>query len=163
MRISEDIGYGSHFPVLKWAVERTNGAIFEMGAGLYSTPYLASTGRPIVTHELDKDWLKKVQEPLGTRMYWNHEWVTEPPIQYFAVALIDGGRDESWLIDRREMFDAIDAEFILVHDLAPHLFCEDWRPWYGADKRFKYQTWYTPEGQPATWITSNSSLEGVPT
>jgi len=152
MQISNSPAYGSHLPALEWAVEQTEGPIFEMGAGLWSTPFLVGTGRPLVTYELNQEWARHVKDIARGSL---HTWITEAPGQHFGLAFLDGGTDESWLVDRREMFDMISADIILVHDLASHLFCEPWRPWHGADRRFGTQGWYVPEGNPATWATSN--------
>jgi len=160
INVSDPSGYGSHLPALRWAIERSEGPVFEMGAGFHSTPYLVSTRRELVTHELDPEWEENIKQRVGTHR--RHVWTREPPIRYFSVAFLDGGRDSDWLTDRREMFNAIKADTILVHDIAPHLFSEDWRPWYGADKRFEYQAWYTPEGLPATWITSAFPISNLP-
>lgn len=156
MYISETEGYGSHLPALRWAVENTDGPIFEMGAGLYSTPYLVSVERPLVTYELDDEWGDHVRDIVGVHDW--HDWTTVRPWDHFSLAFLDGGTDETWLTDRREMFDAIDADLILIHDLAPHLFCESDRPWHGADGRFEHSAWYTPEGHPATWLTGKEEI-----
>jgi hypothetical protein len=160
-QLTATLAYGSHLPVLRWAVEKTKGPIFEMGAGLFSTPYLVATGRTLVTYELDPEWTKRIKLMVGSSP--NHSWTKKTPTQYFSVAFLDGGTEESWLKDRRKMFDAIRADVFLVHDLAPHLFSEDDRPWHGADKRYEYQAWYKPTaGDPATWITSYVPIVGLP-
>lgn len=161
MNLSTSVGYGSHMPVLEWLVPQTSGRIFEMGAGLYSTPYLFGTKREIVTYELDPAWEDHIRGEVGLSA--RHTWTDEMPEGHFSVAFLDGGTDASWLTDRREMFDGVDADFFVVHDLSPHLFCEDWRPWYGADKRYKNNAWFEPLAQPFTWIASDHDLpEGLP-
>jgi hypothetical protein len=160
-QLTATLAYGSHMPALRWAVERTEGPIFEMGAGLFSTPYLVSTGRELVTYELDPKWKERIKVLVGESP--THTWTDKAPYRHFPVAFLDGGTDESWLKDRRDMFNIIKADIILVHDLAPHLFSEDTRPWHGAEKRFEYQAWYKPTvGDPATWITSDFPIVGLP-
>lgn len=160
-QLTATLAYGSHLGALRWAVERTEGPIFEMGAGLFSTPYLSATGRELVTYELDPEWERRIKMMVGEHSW--HTWTVKAPVRQFSVAFLDGGTEESWLKDRRDMFNITKADIILVHDLSPHLFSEDTRPWHGAEKRFKHQAWYKPTvGDPATWITSDLPLEGLP-
>ena len=56
-----DLGYGSHFPMVALAVQETDCAVLELGAGWWSTPMLhelcRASGRYLLTVETKPDWL----------------------------------------------------------------------------------------------------------
>lgn len=60
--MSQDLGVGSHFPILAAAIARTTGDILECGTGWWSTPLihaLANGNRKVRSIDSDESWLEK--------------------------------------------------------------------------------------------------------
>src|SRR5687768_2331676 len=82
---SADPSVGSFMPGLIWAVEHTSEAILELGAGYFSTTYLATlSGRDIISYEWDTTWAEAVKE-----QFPHLNVVSELPEGRFSVVLVD--------------------------------------------------------------------------
>lgn len=124
------------------AVQMTNGAVLELGAGLYSTPLLhwlcAESGRKLVTYEDNPkyfEWLKEYQSETHSIVdnlnFLESRW---------SVVFIDNGIDER---ERCAIRFKDSADLIVLHDtesdqygyqnVFPHFkFRYDWKfckPW----------------------------------
>lgn len=51
--------YNTHLPILKYALERFNEAVLEVGAGEFSTPEIISRSKFSVTLENNREWYEK--------------------------------------------------------------------------------------------------------
>lgn len=83
-RAVSDSGWGSHLPYLRAAAEMVEGPVLEVGAGIYSTPFVAQRGS--VTVETDPRWAKWARSQ-------GADVRSELPSGSFGVALIDGPED----------------------------------------------------------------------
>lgn len=122
-RLASDLGlrldattddYGSHLPMLRRAVEATTGPILELGCGIFSTPYLASTGREVVSVEANPKWLARMRERYARP---HHRFVDAVPAEgTFAVALVDHEPDR-----RAPDIEALRGRvrIFVVHDVEP--------------------------------------------
>lgn len=108
--------YGSHIPILSWAVVNSNGPIVELGCGNYSTPLLhaIAQNRPIYSFETNDSWLSQFRD-LKTN---NHQFFNNNGLEFiknnkFGVAFIDGDANT-----RRKAIELLkdNANLIVVHD-----------------------------------------------
>lgn len=130
---------GSFLPYLKWAVQNTRGPILELGSGYFSTTYLASTGRELVTYEFDPVWAEAVREE------FSHKVVTDfarVPLLRWAVALVDC---EGW--SRHKFFRNVEANVFVLHDSQ-----DPWIP-ESAFAKFVYRADFDQD--PRTTLVSN--------
>lgn len=134
--------YSTHIPMLIKAVQMTNSAVLELGAGLYSTPLLhwlcAESGRKLVTYEDNPkyfEWLKEYQSE-------THSIIDNLnfPESRWSVVFIDNGIDER---EKCAIRFKDSADLIVLHDtesdqygyqnVFPHFkFRYDWKfckPW----------------------------------
>lgn len=150
----------SHMPVLIRLIEKTTGPVFELGSGIYSTPFLHwacfETQRPLVTFEGRPEWAKML-DSFGARpgrRFDYHTWVDAQ--DWDAVDL--SGPCSVALVDHdvahrryKEVLRLSHAEFVIAHDAGDHA------KENGYDKigdAFKYQFVYT-RSYPRTAILSN--------
>jgi len=142
--------FGSHLPVLRWAVEHTKGPILELGGGLYSTPFLhqvSADGRLVVTVERNKRWLPHLREYAGPS-----HWVLDSiPPGYWSVVLVD---QEEHL--RRPELEGLRGSFdiALIHDTEPG--GESLYGWGDYLSTFQHRFEYRPGGVPWTTLVSDT-------
>jgi len=144
-KLSISKGWSTHMAVLIKAVQSTDGAVLEIGSGLYSTPLLhwlcAESLRKLVTYEVKPqfiEWAKEYQSR-------THRITNKLPEGKFSVVFIDG--------EERERADLAirykDAEFVVIHDTEQQA--------YGYEKvwsHFKYRfDWKF--ARPWTTVVSN--------
>ncbi len=124
--IRVSFNYGTHLPCLMKALEKTDGDILELGAGLFSTPYLRYQAilknRKLVTYENSKEWYKFI-----LRYYYdnnkNHEinFINEfkdaPVDKPWDVVLVDQTPDSSRSEEAIRLKDK--AKYIILHDAKP--------------------------------------------
>ena len=120
MRISK--GWGSHLPVLIKLLAQTDGPVLELGAGLYSTPFLhwACFGakRKLVSYDTSKEWFGytvKYREDFHEVHFveeggWDAVDIEKP----WDVVLVDQHPDIRRHIDIARL--ANHAKYIVVHD-----------------------------------------------
>ena len=116
--------YGTHYPVLAAAVQRTQGPVLELGCGHFSTPMLhllcMEQKRRLVTVESDHEWMEKFHD---MRSPW-HTFVHVAETDWDSLTFIDTERWGVAFIDHRPVLRRKEdirrlkdrAEFIVVHD-----------------------------------------------
>lgn len=121
MQLGKVHHFASHFPILLYALEKTKGAVLELGSGLFSTPlihyYCDPRGRKVVTVESDATWYQNVALLFQTA---NHEirktenW-KEPDLErHFDVVFIDHAPADQRVVDLVKYANL--ATFIVIHD-----------------------------------------------
>jgi hypothetical protein len=141
---------GSHIPVLLKVIPKTEGAVCEMGAGIYSTPilHLLTQGRTLYTYETDKEYLHYAHK-FQTKNHRIRNMDTVDFDRHWSVVFIDHYNKPRG----RRGDDAMkfkNADIIILHDTEQP---EE----YGYDKvfpHFKYRADFT-ECVPNTSIVSN--------
>jgi hypothetical protein len=144
--------FSSHMPVLMEAVQRTTGAIVELGAGWFSTPLLhwmcSRTERPLVSVETSPDFYRRLET---FRESWHdvrfvNTWDEAQLEQPWGVAFIDHAPVSRRKEDIKRLANW--AEVIVAHDT--------------CDKRYQYgEVWplfrwsYQHQVRPKTTIGSN--------
>ena len=154
--------WGTHLPLLRWAVENTSGAVLELGAGNYSTPYLSSVakrGRSVMTVEYDYGWRMASEEKYASA---NHEFRYHMPMQgLFDVVLVDQGPKR-----RRGSIEYLRprVRYFVVHDTEPE---EEMRYELAPVlESFRYRFDDRLEDMPQTTIVSDTdeiALDSAPT
>ncbi len=119
---------GTHLPVLSILINRTDGAVLEMGAGFNSTPLLywacKAQDRMFRSYENDKVWC----EMLGDFTTYIKDWEKAPiDDKFWSLAFIDHRPALRRHKEARRLKD--NANFIVMHDSEPEI-----------DKFYKY-TW----------------------
>lgn len=111
----------SHLPALLACIAVTDGPVFELGIGHFSTPHLhalcGAMGRVLVSYEPDTEWHFEFRNKYSTGLHEFHgrEWSVLFLDRTWAVAFIDhspGGTN------RAAAFKALInvSEFVVVHD-----------------------------------------------
>ena len=74
--MTQDLGVGSHVPVLAAVLARTTGSILECGMGWWSTPliHLVANGRPVLSLETDQAWSEQLEQ---FKNEWHHFGIIE--------------------------------------------------------------------------------------
>lgn len=140
-----DPAVGSYMPALRWVLERTTGAILELGGGYFSSPLVHEefhSGRAAITYEYDAEWAHE----LGLRF-------DQPITQHFDqlaemdwdIVLIDC---EGW--NRLPFFVALKprADTFIIHDSQ-----DPWIP-EEAMRGFRYR--YDFDDNPRTTMLSRT-------
>lgn len=143
--------YGSHLPVLRWALENTTGPILELGGGLYSTPLLHNSGRPVVTVERHPKWKKYLANWASP----THQVVEEIPAGSFGLVFVDNEEDRRVpdLLSLKGRFD-----IAICHDTEPSAWAADIVHWEDALGQFPHRFDYKPDGVPWTTVVSEKVL-----
>lgn len=144
-RVHTDPGWGSHLPYLKAAAELVPGPVLEVGAGLYSTPFVAQ--RASTTVETDPKWADWAKSQ-------GAEVRPELPQGHYAVALIDGPEDS-----RTEAIEALRGRVsvFVVHDTE--------HDGYGYEpllSTFAHR-WDSADLPRTTVVSDDIALDGLPT
>ncbi len=119
--------YGTHLGPLIACMNRTSGAVLEMGMGLFSTPYLhyACTvdKRHLLSVENDKGWARKfINSDFSHYLYPNEyhqleyvkSWDLAQIDRAWSVVLLDHSPSERRIVDAVKLKDL--AEYIIIHD-----------------------------------------------
>lgn len=123
MEFKPDLIYQSHLPVLMEAVEKTDGDILELGAGIYSTPYLhwigyrANPKRKLLTIDNDEKWLSffvKDFETVEHKFLYVEDWDKAPIEKNWDVVFVDHAPADRRKIEIRRLADL--AKYIIIHD-----------------------------------------------
>lgn len=119
MRVSSR--YGTHLPVLMAALERTSGAVLELGVGAFSTPYLhwacAFARRPLLSVESVGDyaeWAKWYAGGLHEVLAVDSFDTAPLEARFWDVALVDHSPSERRAVDVRRL--ANNCRFVILHD-----------------------------------------------
>lgn len=164
----EDLGVGSHFPVLAAALMRTTGPVLECGVGWWSTPMLhlmCDKKRELVSLDSSREWLNKftgfVTETHDFGLIdnsieaWHSYGRSLGDFYKDGVIFLDQSPGES----RVPMAKSLKGKF---HFLVCHDTCADIPPsgggygWEQLEKFFKYQATFR-EVRP--WTTVYSDVE----
>ncbi len=152
--------YGSHMPILARIMDVTDGAVLELGMGIYSTPLLdlmcRETKRELVSIDNDSEWFD-VNKGWADPEYHNvcyvaDWWMAKNKIEekHWSVALVDE-KPASNRIKSIKLL-AHRANFIIIHDSEPEsnkFFKYEW-----IYPLFKYRFDYT-KCRPHTTVLSN--------
>ncbi len=142
--------YGTHLPLLARCVAATDGAVLELGCGLYSTPILHALcfDRDLVSVESNKEWISRFKQyDCGT-----HSVILGKPADHlnrkWSVALVD----HAPAADRAKCVRALanKADLIVCHDSEHRLY--GYEP---ALKDFKYRVEWKRYA-PWTTVVSNT-------
>lgn len=166
--IDYDLAWGSHLPILMKVMSLSKGDVLELGAGLYSTPFLywlcRDQERKFVSFENDFDWWRMVwnikdvtQETMITRIIegavschiadWND--LDLENMGRWSVAFIDHSPSRRRIIDIKAL--ANKADFVVIHDTQRNYkFC-DFKQIYPL---FRYRYDYD-KSIPHTTVLSN--------
>jgi hypothetical protein len=150
--------YTTHIPMLLKAVQMTDGAVLELGGGLFSTPLLhwlcSESRRKLITYESNRDFEKFLRTFFSRthRIIFIDDWYKIDLRGHWSVAFIDHSRGNEGVEGRKK--DALRlkdiADFIVLHDTNEKEYVRDKKFW----SNFKYiyhWTWCTPN----TSIVSN--------
>lgn len=121
---------GTHLPVLSILINRTDGAVLEMGAGYNSTPLLywacKAQHRLFRSYENDKKWCEK----MGDFTTYIDDWDKAPiDDNFWSLVLIDHRPALRRKDEAKRLKD--NANFIVMHDSEPEI-----------DKFYKYSWIY---------------------
>lgn len=119
MRVSTR--YGTHLPVLMAAVERTAGAVLELGVGAFSTPYLhwacAFARRPLLSVESAgpyAEWAKSYNSDLHAVLAVNNFDAAPIESRFWDVALVDHSPSERRVVEIARLADR--CRLVVIHD-----------------------------------------------
>ena len=147
--------WDSHKPMLYLALEKIDGAVFEMGCGYGSTLMLHNECKRMLrrfnSYETNKEWAKRFPNKTELIENYTHVYIN-PTIKEGSILFIDCAPGEI----RKELVqkNKNDFDIIIIHDTEP-----------GADyvygmseilSTFKYRLDYQPEGKPHTTAVSNA-------
>lgn len=118
-----DKGFASFFPVLEKILSLTSGAVLELGTGIYSTPFLHwlcfARKRELFSYESNRAYFELFQSYQAEfhKMFLVRDFKSIIPDRHFDVIFIDHSPSE----DRLERLQSLvkDANFVIVHDVAP--------------------------------------------
>lgn len=132
MKIDYDLNWGSHLPVLMKVMGISSGSVLEMGAGLYSTPFLywmcKDQKRRFTSYENNFDWWKMVwnihdikKEPIInkgidrlTSANYVSNWDDADIERPWGIVLIDHSPSRRRIIDIKRVAKL--ADYVVVHD-----------------------------------------------
>lgn len=119
-RATQDLGVGSHVPVLAAAVAKTTGPVLECGTGWWSTPllHLMCKDRPLVSLETDREWVEKFGQMRSPMHDLRHvsDWKAVDLIDSveWSVAFVDNSPGEERIDVIRRLRSK--TTFIVAHD-----------------------------------------------
>jgi hypothetical protein len=114
--------YGTHLPCLIRAMEKTNGAVLELGMGVFSTPYLhyqcILSKRKLVSYENFKDWIQFFfdygYECDNHEIHFVEKYSDAKIERPWDVVLIDQTPDSSRAEEIKRLANL--AKYIIIHD-----------------------------------------------
>ena len=127
--------YGTHLPCLIQAFGKTTGDILELGAGVFSTPYLhyacTLSKRKLVSYENFQEWYDflKTYENEYHEVNFVEKFADAPIDKPWDIVLIDQTPDSSRSEEIRRLANLV--KYIVIHDANP-----------SNDKVTKYSTIY---------------------
>ena len=141
--------YGTHIPLLAWAVLQEWGPILELGAGDNSTPmlHLLAGEERLVTADYNKEWLDKFIDLKSDTHEFHHvtDWNAWPVLdeKYWGVAFVDHSPGERRAFDIARLRES--AMLVVVHDTQqPTAADYKYEPVFDTFKyRFDYKRWPT--------------------
>lgn len=145
------IGHGTHLPVLIKIMGITDGAVLELGTGLFSTPFLHwacyLSKRTLVSYDCEIDYFKEYLkfENDFHKVFYTRNWDSVDLSGHWSVVLVD----HSPAIRRKEEIKRLahSADYIIVHDTNPrinhHYKFSEIYPLFKYRKDFKYEKPYT--------------------
>ena len=148
--------WGSYLPVLIQLVEKTEGAILELGMGIYSSPYLhyccKITRRELISYESDPYWFKlsRSYEDDFHKVMFIEDWKDLTIDKKYDIALVDMKPGEA----RKDAIKVLanHAKFIIGHDAQDKVdYAYGYKEIYPL---FKYKYLYT-DSYPHSVILSN--------
>jgi len=150
--VNKHLRAGSHLPVLSMLLNRTDGAVLEMGCGYYSTPLLYWTckaqRRLFVSYENDKKWCEKFED-LGTQHM--EDWQKAPiDDTFWSVVLVDHRPALRRHKEARRLRN--NASFIVMHDSEPEIDRFYKYSWIYKDFKYRYDF---DSVRPNTTVLSN--------
>ena len=101
--------YGSHLPLLEWALSVTEGPVLEMGGGNFSTPYLAESGRDVTTYEPEENWRETLKEYENDTL---HVVADLPDARHYALLFVDDEPEA----ERHIRMQRFDFDSAVIHD-----------------------------------------------
>ena len=113
----------THLPVLKFALERTTGAVLELGVGHNSTPIIHETGlvfgRDIISVDNNLEWLKKFVVKSKRHAFMHVESWDQVPYEQgkWGLAFVDQSPGAARAPSIRSL--AWSAQVIVAHDSEP--------------------------------------------
>ena len=135
MNIDHDLNWGSHLPILMKVMSVSTGDVLEMGAGLYSSPFLywmcKDQRREFISVEQNFEWwkmiwnvknikhlsiLSKVVGPKAQANYVN-DWdlaLEQVSTKFWDVVLIDHAPSRRRIVDIKEL--ANKTNYMVIHD-----------------------------------------------
>ena len=153
--------YGTHLPCLIKAFGKTTGDILELGAGVFSTPYLhyacTLSKRKLVSYENFQEWFDflKPYENDYHKVNFVEKFADAPIDKPWDVVLIDQTPDSSRSEEIRRLKDL--AKYIIIHDSNPS---NDKVTHYSTIyPLFKYKTDWNGDRNRATILSNFVDLE----
>lgn len=149
---------GSHLPALMRAVELTNGPIFELGCGMYSSPFLHwkcyPTARQLVTFEDKPQWFEFIKqfETPWHRTVLVEDWGALDLSGVCSVALVDHDPVQAVHTRSGEVAKLQHAEYVVCHDAENR---SDYKYKYNSVRNLFKWRWKYTAAYPYTWVFSN--------
>jgi hypothetical protein len=163
-RMNVSGNYGTHFPALIKAMEKTKGDVLELGMGIFSTPFLhyqcMLSGRKLVSYENFKNYAQFFLDYRYPNA--NHEIII---IDDYANAKIDKPWDVA-LIDQSPDAERIKAvkrlanfaKYIIIHDSNEDVKSEAIYHYSEIYPLFKYKTVWDKDKNHATVLSNFHDL-----
>lgn len=162
--INISIRYSTFLPVLMTVMETTNGDVLELGAGVFSTPYLhwicKRKGRKLLTIENDEKWFNfcrkyyqsSHRQPIRHRFVFTRDWddIEKEIVKEWDVVLIDHSPSERRIEEIKKLANL--AKYIIIHDADDNK--ERNYHYSTIYKLFKYRYDFK-DAEPATTVLSN--------
>lgn len=154
-RMKLNAGWSSHLPVLNRVMRKADGPVLELGAGIFSTPYLhwmcVDAKLPLWTYESEEQYVRYTKSFArdGHTIIHVTDWDKIDIDKKWSVVFIDH-------VVGRRVIDAIrladKADYIVLHDTQVETL-----KYYGYNKlwsHFKYVKHF-PQFSPQTTVVSN--------
>lgn len=157
------VNYGTHLGALIACINKTDGAVLELGTGVFSTPYLhyacLLANRKLVSYDNEKKWMKWVdyyKSPLHEVNFiedWDKADIEKP----WDVALID----HSPSIRRKEDIKRLAkwAKYIVIHDSTKTY--HDTYAYHEIYPLFKYRKVWDKDQRRADVLSNFNNLDNL--
>jgi hypothetical protein len=165
------LNYATHLPALMRALTLTDGAVLELGMGLFSTPFLhyacqLAGERPLMSVENDERWAKQFET---YRRPWHHivsvedwddfdiegEFFPDDTGYVWDVALVDHSPSARRVVDIKRLAHC--ARLIIAHDSNGRY--ENDYHYSTIYPLFRYRTDWTGDGRHAAVLSNFVDLE----
>lgn len=157
--------FGSHLPVLMRVMELTDGPVLELGAGLFSTPFLHwacfRTERELVTMEHHPVYWEEFRqyEREWHRVLWAEDWDemrVEREGKGWSVVLVDHDPLERRSVETRRVKDC--AEYVVFHDATDP--ARERCDYEGAWREYRWRYLFNKVGAPSMILSNTHDLGG---